>query len=174
MKNRKVISKVKTQKGYKYVLECLQCNKVFEIPRFIYNGGQGYYCSRECSDKASIGRKNPMKESTKKKLSDIGKKRTGEKAGNWKGGRRLNNGYVIIYSPDHPYINCNHIYVYEHRLVMEKHLGRYLTRKERIHHINRIRTDNRLKNLILFASASEHITEHNKNRKHDKQSKFIN
>ncbi len=47
-------------------------------------------------------------------------------------------------------------YVGEHRLVMEQHLGRRLLPQETVHHINGVRTDNRLENLELWSSAQPH------------------
>ena len=50
----------------------------------------------------------------------------GEKNFNWKGGALTDSlGYIRDYSPQHP--KCTNAgYVYRHRLVMEKYLGRYL------------------------------------------------
>lgn len=64
-------------------------------------------------------------------------------------------GYYMIYSPNHPFCNSKG-YVREHRLVMEKYLGRYLDKKEIVHHMNGDRTDNRLENLQVM-SQSEHV-----------------
>lgn len=79
----------------------------------------------------------------------------------WQGGRiRISCGYVLLRQPDHPNANING-YEFEHRLVMEEYIGRYLTPDEIIHHINGIKNDNRIENLRLMTRA-EHMSLHKK------------
>lgn len=56
--------------------------------------------------------------------------------------------YIYVKDDDGKYIG-------EHRYVMQRHLGRKLTTNEEVHHINYIKTDNRIENLQVM-SKSEH------------------
>ena len=153
---------------------CLICNKQFFTKPSQIKNGDGKYCSKFCYHKSWIGRKHSQKtiakmkkripsmlgkhlpQWLKDKISESLKKRqlVGSKNSNWKGGKRIDNGYICIYKPDHPFANGN--YVYEHRFIMEQHLGRYLKPEERVHHIDSNKINNRIENLILFANDSEH------------------
>ena len=59
------------------------------------------------------------------------------------------NGYKVFTKR----INGEKVYLYEHRLVMENHLGRKLLPHENVHHINGDRLDNRIENLELWSTS---------------------
>jgi len=81
---------------------------------------------------------------------------------NWKGGKsKSKDGYIHIWCPTHPHAKSG--YVREHRLVMEKHLGRTLLPTEVVHHINQNHSDNRIENLILFENNGKHRNYHKHN-----------
>lgn len=65
-------------------------------------------------------------------------------------------GYILVRAPEgHPGARHDGS-IYEHRLVMEEHLGRYLDPEEVVHHISGARDDNRIENLQLRRSRSDH------------------
>ena len=78
----------------------------------------------------------------------------------WKNRTRHTDGYIWIRIPNHPRAKWG--YVFEHILVMETYLGRYLREGEVVHHRNKKRDDNRIENLQLFTSNGEHMAMENK------------
>jgi len=72
------------------------------------------------------------------------------------------NGYVVLLKPGHPNANCIG-YVAEHVFVMSEHIGRPIAKNENVHHINGIKDDNHLENLVLM-TRSAHTSHHLRNR----------
>lgn len=80
-------------------------------------------------------------------------------------GKRIvdsSTGYVRMRlfsdEPFYSMANKNH-WVFEHRLVMAKFLNRVLLPTELVHHLNGVRVDNRIENLVLCSTrAHEHKT----------------
>lgn len=79
-------------------------------------------------------RVRPVSEETRGKLRTAARRRReanpgqyrGANSNSWKGGRFVDSaGYVEVHCPEHSAANCRG-YVYEHRLVMERLLGRVL------------------------------------------------
>lgn len=82
--------------------------------------------------------------------------RKGKNHYNWQNGRQKHgDGYIQIYRPNHPSADSRHR-VMEHRYIMEVYLGRLLNADEQVHHINGIKTDNRIENLLIMTN-SEHL-----------------
>jgi hypothetical protein len=93
----------------------------------------------------------------KKRASEYKKRQSKERcrSGNpmWKGGRTIDaEGYVRILVDGKYYL--------EHRLIMEKHLKRFLLPEEVIHHRNHDKQDNRIENFEL-TTQSDHVAYHN-------------
>ena len=79
------------------------------------------------------------------------------------------DGYISAFVPDHPNATADGM-VMLHTIVMERHIGRYLNPDEVVHHVNHIRNDNRLENLILMKKhdhMSMHMLERHAKRRND-------
>jgi hypothetical protein len=95
------------------------------------------------------------------KLPSVNEKRrisfSGNKNHRWRGGHSTDvAGYILIkINEGDPFseMRGKRGYIPEHRLVMAQHLGRCLLKTEIVHHINRIRTDNKIENLEIMTSA---------------------
>lgn len=64
----------------------------------------------------------------------------------------LSNGYISI--------NIDGRWIKEHKFVVENFLKRSLNKNEVIHHINGIKSDNRIENLMLFKDSKAHAHFH--------------
>lgn len=144
-------------------IACRVCGKVFESRK-----PTRVYCSRACQTSAHKGEskyelqpcETCRKQFKPRRANSRFCSRTclhdsmrGSKSAAWKGGRQLDSaGYVRIHNPDHPAAPGNG-YVKEHRVVMEKILGRYLLPNEEVHHKNGQKDDNRAKNLELWVRS---------------------
>ncbi len=144
-------------KGHNWGL-CRLCGKTHIHPK----GGQG--------KQPWLGKTHT--EETKRKLSEIAKLRVGELGSNWNGGRMVRDGYIYLHNPTHPNATKQG-YVCEHRLVMEKHLGRYLDKSELVHHKDHNKTNNIVENLMLLGGRKEHNRRHNHPRGEDGRYKNV-
>ena len=70
-------------------------------------------------------------------------------AGEWGDYRITTKGYSLRRRT----VNGKREQQFEHRVIMEEHLGRALERHEEIHHLNGNRADNRLENLELWNTS---------------------
>lgn len=68
------------------------------------------------------------------------------------------HGYVWEWCPTHPAAGRG--VVLQHRLIVECRIGRFLTKRERVHHRNHVRWDNRDDNLTLHKSHADHMRAH--------------
>ena len=93
----------------------------------------------------------------------------GGKIHNVTGRKKHDEGYILLFIKDHPNKKKSN-YIFEHRVMMEMYLGRYLSKHEVVHHINGIKHDNRISNLQVMESG-EHTSEHNKTRVFSEESK---
>jgi hypothetical protein len=84
----------------------------------------------------------------------------GNKNSGWRGGKsRHSAGYMRIYSPNHPR-QCDNR-VYEHILVAERALGKFLPPKAEIHHYGRKDDNNKI---VICQDSAYHKLLHQRTR----------
>jgi len=71
----------------------------------------------------------------------------------------LQNGYPVIYKPNHQRSWSNGM-IYEHILKAEEKLNRPLLKNEVVHHIDHNKENNSLDNLLIFATNQDHSRFH--------------
>ena len=111
-------------------LKCEHCQLDYYVPK--YRVETAKYCSRSC-----LGHAHPERHEKARKNSPV----------NLRKGLSEPRKYKKLY--------INKKVVYEHRYLMEQHLGRKLDRNEQVHHINGDCCDNRIENLQVLTN-SEH------------------
>jgi len=145
---------------------CQHCQTIF----LAYRKGANVYCSRECNGyyrgldwakhayKGRAGWTATSEESFREKM-------TGPNNPAWNGGLTYFKRKGKYANQSIKYVRCPQEYiamarkdgyVMEHRLMVAQAMGRPLLRSETVHHVNHDATDNRLENLILFASNADH------------------
>ena len=137
---------------------CKICKNVFY--RY-YRHDVGYYCSKKCYQTTLPNGKYVICVNCKKEKYRTPSKYNASKrqfcsfycfkaynrcenSHKWLGWRMNNNGYMKC--------EMNGKIISQHRVIMEKHIGRKLEQFEHIHHKNGIRHDNRVENLELWAT----------------------
>ena len=148
----------------RFVKICPICKKTFWTYKSKTKIGKGKFCSTKCFHKHGKGKHYSSDTEFKKGQipTNKGKKypeRSRENSPNWKGGRYKSRGYVLVLISNHPYSGKGST-VFEHRLIVEKQINRFLNPNEIVHHINGITEDNRPENLMAFSSISAHVRFH--------------
>jgi hypothetical protein len=127
-------------------------------------GTKGIMKVNKGSFKKNITSWNKGKHLSKKHKENLRKSKIGKRSNHWKGGKFKQGQYTMILSPNHPFANKRG-YILRHRLVMERHLGRYLKPEEVVHHIDGNPSNDRIKNLMLFPNQIAHQKYHLKLKK---------
>lgn len=141
----------------RYIKGCRHSQEEKDNLRIKSSGKRHTQEAKEKIRQYHLGRKHSKETLEKLSAAKTGKK--GIKSNAYKNGRHLGNGYVLVLVGDHPRKSKNG-YVYEHHLVMEKSIGRFLKDGEVVHHKDGNKMNNSIENLKLFPSQSEHMAYH--------------
>lgn len=125
----------KRWEGHKKIYKkCLSCDEEFRVfPRDLRRG-KGKFCSQKCANEYN-GKEKAIPRQVR------------------------SNGYVYLKTYDHPNRTAQNL-IAEHRVVVENEIGRYLTSKEVVHHIDENTQNNEIGNLYLCRTRLEHKIAH--------------
>ncbi|MBA3843434.1 MAG: HNH endonuclease [Actinobacteria bacterium] len=149
---------------------CEQCGGTFHARAYKVKAGKARFCSRDCY-RASVAApvrlcdecREPIQQTSWAAESRFCSQtcyRAAVPRPAWRGGRVVGaDGYVSVWDPDSPMARRDG-YLYEHRAVVAREIGRLLVPGEVVHHVNGDRADNRPENLVLFASQGDHMRHH--------------
>ena len=161
--------KAKSIQERKYV-ECPVCGAMFYKRR-----SEQLYCSKKCSGEAHkkriliqcdfCGKEFERNEChiqehnfcSRSCLNEWHKdNRIGNSSPRWGGGVHIQDGYLFLRQDDGSYKA-------EHRIIMEKELGRELNSDEIVHHIDENKKNNSIDNLVVLTRAEHAKIHHTKN-----------
>ena len=80
-----------------------------------------------------------------------------ENANNWQGGRVIMGDYAYIFMREHPRANKYNGYVREHLIVWEQFHKKELPEGWMVHHLNGIKDDNRIENLVRMPNKKHYL-----------------
>jgi len=158
--------------GKKHTLESREKMRIAHLGKWIGKNSSNFGLKRspELREKLSLiphprGKDHPRwgHTHTSEAREKIRQANSREKSHRWRGGIIRSGGYIYIMSPDHPFRTRMKQsltvtgYVAAHRLIVESYLKRFLKRSESVHHINKIKSDNRPENLMAFAKPGAHL-----------------
>lgn len=164
--NKKVYCSKECRERLKVIeVNCLYCNDLFKIAQSKYNkwGYRGKCCSDDCFKEYQTTLDQKVKLKHTYKCDNCGKifikarnskkykfcsqecsryYMVGDKANSYKGGTITTQGYKAI--------KIGNKYILEHRIIMEENIGRKLTRREQVHHIDGNKLNNDISNLDII------------------------
>ncbi len=160
----------------KVIVNCIVCDRELATTAKRQQDGRGKYCSRKClhisqrkpkvitcivcgTTKTITSRQYANRKGLFCSYACRGIYMSGSNHAMWKGGVyvKKDTGYVMEYDP------ARRKHVRQHRLVMERHLGRELLPNEIPHHRNEQKGDNLIGNLLLMTSK-KHKSMHAKRK----------
>lgn len=121
---------------------CGNCGKPVTKRVWEFQSAKTNYCSKACQAAGNRGEKNAS----------------------WSGGRHQDqHGYIKVLLPDHPRADgCG--YVFEHIVIAETALGKFIPEQHPIHHVNERPPDNAKTNLVICEDKIYHKLLHSRTR----------